>query len=60
MPKTAPLSDAEWELMKVLWTSPGLTVTAIGDELVAFSSTDGGKTWSDAITINDVSDSARG
>jgi hypothetical protein len=35
-----------------------LTVTAIADELVAFTSMDGGKTWSDAVTINDVKDSA--
>jgi hypothetical protein len=35
-----------------------VTVTAIGDELVAFSSTDGGKTWSGAVTINDVRESA--
>lgn len=35
-----------------------LTVTAIGDELVAFTSADGGKTWSGAVTINDVPDSA--
>ena len=35
-----------------------LTVTAIGDELVAFTSTDGGKSWSEAVTINDVTDSA--
>lgn len=35
-----------------------VTVTAIADELVAFSSTDGGKTWSGAVTINDVPESA--
>lgn len=36
-----------------------VTVTLIGPELVAFNSTDGGKTWSDAITVNDVPASAR-
>lgn len=35
-----------------------LAVTAIADELIAFSSTDGGKTWSGAVKINDVADSA--
>lgn len=35
-----------------------LTVTAIAHELVAFTSTDGGKTWSEGVTINDVPDSA--
>jgi hypothetical protein len=35
-----------------------LTVTAVGDELVAFTSTDGGKSWGEAVTINDVTDSA--
>lgn len=35
-----------------------LTITAIGDELVAFTSADGGKSWSEAVTINDVVDSA--
>lgn len=36
-----------------------LTVTMIGDELYSFSSSDGGKTWSQAVTINEVPASAR-
>lgn len=36
-----------------------LTVTVIGEELIAFSSTDAGKTWSEPATINDVPGSAR-
>ncbi len=36
-----------------------LTVTAIGAELVAFRSTDAGRTWSGPVTINEVSTSAR-
>lgn len=36
-----------------------VTVTLIGPELVAFNSTDGGKTWSDAVTVNEVPASAR-
>lgn len=36
-----------------------VTVTMIGDELFAFSSLDGGKTWSAPVTINDVSTAAR-
>jgi hypothetical protein len=36
-----------------------LTVTMIGTELVAFSSSDGGKTWSDPVTINEMPTSAR-
>lgn len=35
-----------------------VTVTAIAHELISFTSSDGGKTWSEAITINDVPDSA--
>ena len=35
-----------------------VTVTAIAHELIAFTSSDGGKTWSNATTINDVPDSA--
>lgn len=35
-----------------------VTVTAIADELISFSSVDGGKTWNSAVTINDVKDSA--
>jgi hypothetical protein len=35
-----------------------VTVTAIGNELVAFTSADAGKTWSRAVRINDVDDSA--
>jgi hypothetical protein len=36
-----------------------VTVTAIGAELIAITSTDGGKTWSAPATINDVPTSAR-
>lgn len=36
-----------------------LTVTLIGDELFSFSSNDGGKTWSNAVTINEVPTCAR-
>ena len=36
-----------------------LTLTVIGTELLAFASRDGGKTWSEAVTINDVPTSAR-
>lgn len=36
-----------------------VTVTVSGEELVAFSSMDGGKTWSQAVTINEVPASAR-
>ncbi|QYM78838.1 glycoside hydrolase [Horticoccus luteus] len=36
-----------------------VTITAIGDELVSFHSGDGGRTWSAAVTINDVATSAR-
>ncbi len=35
-----------------------LTVTAIAHELISLTSTDGGKTWGEATTINDVPDSA--
>jgi hypothetical protein len=34
-------------------------VTVIGSELLSFHSTDGGRTWSDAHTINEVAGSAR-
>jgi len=36
-----------------------VTVTAIAAELVAFHSADSGRTWSEAVTINDVPTSAR-
>lgn len=36
-----------------------LTVTAIGDELVSFVSTDVGRTWGEAVRINEVAASAR-
>ena len=36
-----------------------ITVTVIGPELFSFVSGDGGKTWSDPVTINDVPTSAR-
>lgn len=36
-----------------------VTVTVIGTELFAFSSADGGKTWSQPVTINEVPTSAR-
>jgi hypothetical protein len=36
-----------------------VTVTAITAELIAFHSTDGGRTWSEPVTINDVPTSAR-
>jgi hypothetical protein len=36
-----------------------VTVTVIGQELFAFTSADGGKTWSDPVTINEVPTSAR-
>ncbi len=36
-----------------------ITVTAIGAELLAFTSGDAGRTWSEALTINDVPTSAR-
>jgi hypothetical protein len=36
-----------------------LAVTAIAEELISFTSTDGGKTWSKAVTINEVPSSAR-
>jgi hypothetical protein len=36
-----------------------LTVTVIGAELLAFTSTNAGKTWSDGITVNEVPTSAR-
>lgn len=36
-----------------------LTVTVIADELIAFTSNDGGKTWGQPVTINEVSTSAR-
>jgi hypothetical protein len=35
-----------------------LTITAIGDELCAISSSDGGETWSAPVTINDAPKSA--
>ena len=35
-----------------------VTVTAIADELIAFTSVDGSKTWGGPTTINDVPDSA--
>jgi hypothetical protein len=35
-----------------------LTVTAIGDELFALASSDGGKTWSEPTTVNDAPKSA--
>jgi hypothetical protein len=36
-----------------------VTVTVIGSELLSFHSTDGGRTWSGAHTINEVAGSAR-
>lgn len=36
-----------------------LTVTVIAHELLAFTSSDGGKTWSEPVTINEVPTSAR-
>jgi len=36
-----------------------VTVTVMGDELLAFSSTDGGRNWIGPVTINDVPTSAR-
>jgi hypothetical protein len=36
-----------------------LTVTAMGEELLAFSSSDGGRTWTPPVTVNDVPTSAR-
>lgn len=36
-----------------------LTVTMVGNELIAFHSENGGKTWSDPVTVNDVPTSAR-
>lgn len=36
-----------------------VTVTVMGDELLAFSSTDGGRNWTGPVTINDVPTSAR-
>jgi hypothetical protein len=36
-----------------------LTVTAIADELITFTSTDGGRTWAGAVTINEAASSAR-
>jgi len=36
-----------------------LTVTVIADELVSFTSDDGGKTWTGPVAINDVPTSAR-
>lgn len=36
-----------------------ITVTAIAHELIAFTSNDGGKTWGQPVTINDVPNSAR-
>ena len=36
-----------------------ITVTVVADELIAFSSPDGGRTWSGPVTINDVPTSAR-
>lgn len=36
-----------------------VTITAIGNELVSFHSGDGGRTWSTAVTINEVAASAR-
>ena len=36
-----------------------LTVTVVAHELISFSSTDGGKSWSAPVTINDVPTSAR-
>ena len=35
-----------------------LTITAVGEELYAFTSTDGGETWTAPVTINDVPKSA--
>lgn len=35
-----------------------ITVTAVGHELIAFTSTDGGKSWSGPVTVNDVANSA--
>lgn len=36
-----------------------ITVTAIADELIAFTSRDGGRTWSGRVAINDAPGSAR-
>jgi hypothetical protein len=36
-----------------------VTVTVVGQELLAFTSVDGGKTWSEPVTINNVPTSAR-
>lgn len=36
-----------------------VTVTLVGEELLAISSNDGGKTWGDPVTVNDVPDCAR-
>ncbi|MEO6567470.1 MAG: sialidase family protein, partial [Opitutaceae bacterium] len=36
-----------------------VTLTAVADELLAFRSIDGGRTWSTRVTINDVATSAR-
>ncbi|MDO8540198.1 MAG: sialidase family protein [Opitutaceae bacterium] len=36
-----------------------LTVTVVAHELIAFTSTDGGRTWGDPVTVNDVATSAR-
>ena len=36
-----------------------ITVTVVGNELLAFTSIDGGKTWSEPAVINDVPTSAR-
>lgn len=36
-----------------------LTVTVVGNELIAFHSENGGKTWSDPVRVNDVPTSAR-
>jgi BlaI family penicillinase repressor len=33
MSKATQLTDAEWELLKVLWASPGLTANEVADSL---------------------------
>src|SRR5436189_224639 len=38
---------------------PQLAVSAVGNSLVAYASSDAGKTWSGPVTINDVATSAR-
>ena len=34
MPKHIQISDAEWEIMKVLWHTPGLTANEVAERLV--------------------------